>query len=342
MPSVELAANEAQRQQALERQELLDTPADPYLDTLTRLARELFEVKIVAISLIDNDRQWFKSRQGLELAETPRAVSFCSCAILQDSVLLVEDSQRDARFAGTYLAEQNPEIRFYAGQPLLDAEGLAIGTLCLADPEPRRLSDVELRRFRDLAHLAEGYLKLRHSLQQTAQLRDALNREQRRAMLDPLTQLWNRAGLLHFFVQQRELAQRSNLRLGLLFGDLDHFKQVNDRHGHAGGDQVLRESAQRMAAAVRPQDLVARNGGEEFVVLALVHDAQELMQIAERLRLAIADRPMALEHGPLQQTISLGCALLAPTETAEAALKRADAALYRAKHAGRNRCELAD
>lgn len=84
MLSAELPHNEVQRQQALERQDLLDSPADPYLDTLTRIARELFAVKTVLISLIDNDRQWFMSRQGLELAETPRCISFCAHAILQD------------------------------------------------------------------------------------------------------------------------------------------------------------------------------------------------------------------------------------------------------------------
>ncbi len=91
MLSAPLPANETERQQALESLDVLDTPADPYLDALTRLARDLFGVKTALISLIDNERQWFKSRQGLEVAETPRAVSFCAHAILQDTPLVVED-----------------------------------------------------------------------------------------------------------------------------------------------------------------------------------------------------------------------------------------------------------
>ena len=88
----------------------------------------------------------------------------------------------------------------------------------------------------------EGYLKLRNDSEQTAQLRAALSREQRRAMLDPLTQVWNRAGLNHFLPQHQQQADDLGLQLGVLFCDLDYFKQVNDNHGHAAGDQVLWES----------------------------------------------------------------------------------------------------
>jgi diguanylate cyclase (GGDEF)-like protein len=342
MLSVPLPVNETQRQQALDSLELLDTPADPYLDALTRLAHDLFGVRTALITLVDRDRQWFKSRQGLDVAETPRSLSFCSHAVLQDEPLFIDDSHVDVRFAGTELALRNPGARFYAGWPLHDADGLPLGTLCLADPQARQLSEREKCQLRDLAYLTEGYLHLQHSSRQAEDLRDELSREQRKGMLDPLTQLWNRAGLLHFLPLEQATAERSNLRLGLIYCDLDHFKKVNDQHGHDGGDHVLWESARRMSAAVRPQDVVTRNGGEEFVILTLVHDARELLQIAERVRLTIAERPIELEHAQLQQTASLGCTLLAPGESSGAALKRADQALYRAKHGGRNRSELAD
>lgn len=133
MLNVPLPANEAERQQALDRLELLDTPADPYLDTLTRLAHDLFQVKMALVTLVDRDRQWFKSRQGLDVAETPRSLSYCSHAVLRDEPLIVEDSQVDERFAGTELARGTPDVRFYAGWPLHDATGLPLGTLCLAN-----------------------------------------------------------------------------------------------------------------------------------------------------------------------------------------------------------------
>ncbi len=107
----------------------------------------------------------------------------------------------------------------------------------------------------------------------------ALSREQRKSMLDPLTQLWNRAGLNHFLAKQLLQAEEQGLQLGVLFCDLDHFKPVNDTHGHAAGDQALWETARRISASVRPQDVVTRSGGEEVVVLLLVHDQQELLRM---------------------------------------------------------------
>ncbi|MFN3769761.1 sensor domain-containing diguanylate cyclase [Ectopseudomonas guguanensis] len=341
MLNVPLPANEAERQQALDRLELLDTPADPYLDTLTRLAHDLFQVKMALVTLVDRDRQWFKSRQGLDVAETPRSLSYCSHAVLRDEPLIVEDSQVDERFAGTELARGTPDVRFYAGWPLHDATGLPLGTLCLADPKPRQFGHQDRFKLRDLAYLTENYLHLQHCSQQADALRDALSREQRKGMLDALTQVWNRAGLLHFLPLERAAAERNQLRVGLIYCDLDHFKQVNDQHGHDGGDHVLWESARRMSGAVRPQDVVTRNGGEEFVIITQVHDGRELLQVAERIRLAIASQPMTLENGEVPQTASLGCALLAPDESPVEGLKRADQALYRAKRGGRNRTELA-
>ena len=341
MLNVPVPLNEEERQQALDRMDLLDTPADPYLDTLTRLARDVFKVKIALVTLVDRDRQWFKSRQGLDAAETPRSHSYCSHAVLQDAPLIVEDSQLDTRFAGTELAHNTPDVRFYAGWPLHDADGLPLGTLCLADPQPRQFDDQDRCKLSDLAYLTEHYLHLQHSSQQARDLRDALSREQRKGMLDPLTQLWNRAGLLHFLPLEQAAAECSDLYLGLLYCDLDHFKQVNDKYGHDGGDHVLWECARRMCGALRPADIVTRNGGEEFVVLARVQDETELLHIAERIRQAIAGQPVQLEQGELQQTISLGCTLLSYSENSQGALRRADQALYRAKHGGRNRTELA-
>jgi diguanylate cyclase (GGDEF)-like protein len=335
-----MPCDEVLRQQILDDQELLDTPADPYLDTLVRVVREVFGVRAVIISLIDHDRQWFKSRIGLEITETPRTISFCAHAILGTRPLVVEDSYNDLRFHDNPVVLNNPHIRFYAGQPLFSQEGQPLGTLCMIDPTPRQLTDKQLRLFIDMAVLVEGYLKLRHISAQTEQLRAALSREQRKTMLDPLTQLWNRAGLNHFLPKQQEQADDLGLQLGVLFCDLDYFKKVNDSHGHAAGDQVLWETARRISSAVRPQDVVTRSGGEEFVVLLQVHDQHELLQIAERIRSAMSKQPMDIDNQPLSLTISIGAALRTPQEDPNSTLKRADKALYQAKGNGRNRVEF--
>lgn len=341
MLSPELPRDETLRQQILDDNELLDTPADPYLDTLVRVVRQVFAVKTVLISLIDHDRQWFKTRLGLEIAETPRTISFCAHAILGTRPFIVEDTHQDLRFHDNPVVTHNPQIRFYAGQPLFSQEGQPLGTLCLIDPKPGHLSEQQVRLFIDMATLVEGYLKLRHISEQTAQLRAALSREQRKTMLDPLTQLWNRAGLNHFLPKQQQQADDLGLQLGVLFCDLDYFKKVNDSYGHAAGDQVLWETARRISAAVRPQDVVTRSGGEEFVVLLQVHDKHELLQIAERIRSALHKEPIAVDELQLNLTISIGAALCAPQEAPTAAMNRADQALYQAKGNGRNRVELA-
>lgn len=329
--------DESQRQQALDNLDVLDTPAEIHLDTLVRLTRELFEVESVLISLVDHDRQWFKARIGLDAAETPRDISFCGHAVAARNPLIVEDALKDPRFADNPLVIGAPFIRFYAGQPLYSSDNQPIGTLCMLHAEPRKLSQLERFRLRDLATLAEGYLQLRSVSQQAHKLRQAVNREQRKALIDPLTQLWNRTALNQFFPRELTTAQSAGLTLGLIYGDLDHFKLINDQFGHAGGDQVLWESSRRMSAALRPDDLLVRLGGEEFVALVSVHDAKELGHIAERMRKAIGDAPMEVAKQTKLMTISLGTALLLAGESQSELLDRADRALYLAKNQGRNR-----
>ncbi|MBB4865006.1 diguanylate cyclase (GGDEF)-like protein [Pseudomonas nitritireducens] len=332
-----IPADEAQRQQALNDMNLLDTPAEHYLDTLVRLTQDLVQVESVLISLIDQDRQWFKARVGLEATETPRNLSFCGHAILSPDTLLIADARLDPRFADNPLVTGPPYIRFYAGHPLHSGDGRAIGTLCMLDPTPRQMSEAQQANFRDMATLAEGYLQLRTLIQSNRDLRVEMDREQRKALLDPLTQLWNRGALALFQERQCQAARESQAELGVIYADLDHFKTVNDRFGHAAGDQVLCECARRLRAALRPDDLLVRQGGEEFVALLRVKDGNELQRVAERVRQLIGNEPMKLTSGPLPMSLSVGCTLLAGEEPIDQALERADAALYSAKQAGRDR-----
>ena len=336
MQPAPITADEAQRQRALDDMELLDTPAELYLDTLVHLTRELFEVESVLISLVDRDRQWFKARIGLDGDSAPRDTSFCGHAVAARQPLVVENALSDPRFADNPVVTGPPFIRFYAGQPLF-SQDQAIGTLCLLHPQPRSLSQQERSRLRDLAILVEGYLQLRSMGYETRRLRQAVDREQRKALIDPLTQLWNRAALNQFFEREMAHAQDAGLRLGAIYIDLDHFKKVNDQFGHGGGDQVLWQSARRMGTALRPDDLLIRLGGEEFVALLAVHDAAELRQVAERIRHAICDEPMNIGNQLHPMTTSLGTALALPGESQADLLERADTALYQAKSQGRNR-----
>ena len=146
--------DEAERLQALHRSGLLDSPAEERFDRLTRLACALFDVPFALVSLVDAQRQWFKSRQGSLPVETPRSVSFCGHAILADPVMVVRDARADPRFADNPLVTGVPHIRFYAGAPLR-YEGQRIGTLCVLDAEPREFDAEQQARLCDLASLVE-------------------------------------------------------------------------------------------------------------------------------------------------------------------------------------------
>ena len=152
--------NENERQCALDATGLLNGGSEARFDRLTRLARQLFSVPIALVSLIDHERQWFKSRQGLDAEETPRNLSFCGHAILSSSPLIVENAPEDPRFADNPLVTEEPKIRFYAGAPLHTTDGYRIGTLCLIDKQPRHFSTEQIGMLVDLAATAEELIQV--------------------------------------------------------------------------------------------------------------------------------------------------------------------------------------
>jgi len=150
---VPIPQDEAKRLEALRSLEMLDTPPEERFDRVTRLASRLFKVPIALVSLIDGNRQWFKSAQGLTVSETPRAISFCGHAICGDEIFLIPDAQRDARFKDNPWVRGEPKIRFYAGYPLDGPGGYKLGTLCIIDRRPRKLKREDHQILKDLAAL---------------------------------------------------------------------------------------------------------------------------------------------------------------------------------------------
>ncbi len=467
--------DEERRLATLGRYGVLDTPPEQAFDDLTRLAAQVLGTPIALVSLIDRDRQWFKSRVGVEVCSTPRDQAFCDHAIRHHDIMVVEDARLDARFASNPLVTGELGIRFYAGAPLIAEDGSALGTLCIIDRQPRRLNAAQrdtlallarqvmaqLTLLRQSLHLESLLSELQGRTQLLSQLsnrvpgviyqyqrfpdgsscfpyasermwdmfevhpedtlRDAAGviarvhpqdleaflasiesshsgllpwrhefrvvlpqqgtkwrfgdavperladgsvlwhgfitditerrlhqeRTHRLAYYDPLTGLPNRRLLIDRL--ERELAHlRRCGRLGaLLFIDLDNFKQINDARGHAVGDDLLRQVAQRLTNVLRQDDTVARLGGDEFVVQVGNLDpdvevaARQARLIAEKVR-SVMEARYEVAGFPYSSTGSIGLTLFprGDATTVDDLLREADTAMYRAKAGGRNRIEF--
>lgn len=160
---------EATRLEVLRQYRILDTPSESSYDDITALAAYICDVPIALISLVDCDRQWFKSKVGLEVNETSRDVSFCAHAILERETMVVHDALRDERFVDNHLVTCAPGIRFYAGVPLVTPSGQAIGTLCVIDRQPRELSETQQRTLEALARQVVTQIELRRISSQLAE-----------------------------------------------------------------------------------------------------------------------------------------------------------------------------
>jgi GAF domain-containing protein len=156
--------NEAGRIAALEKYAILDTDAEQSFDDLTLLASFICKTPMALISLVDEDRQWFKSRVGINASETSRDIAFCSTAILQSDIFVVPDALKDDRFRDNPLVVSDPHIRFYAGAPLINEDGYALGTLCVVDRAPRELASDQREALKALSRLVLAQLEFRRNL----------------------------------------------------------------------------------------------------------------------------------------------------------------------------------
>jgi diguanylate cyclase (GGDEF)-like protein len=312
---------EAQRLRALSRYDILDTPREDAFERITRLVSALFDVPIAAVTLVDEDRQWFKSMRGLGISQTPRSDSFCAHTMLDNAPLVVNDAATDPRFANNRLVTGEPHIRFYAGVALCSADGSPLGALCAIDTRPREIDPTKLGALRDLAHLTMEQLELRLM-----------------AMVDGLTGAVRRTPFLAAAERELALAIRQGSPISCLMIDADNFKTINDKWGHSIGDAVLVEVARAIRKKLRRSDSLGRVGGEEFCALLPGTELDGALLVAERMRSCVAGLALEEMPGRTSVTVSIGAAQLSASDISfKDLLARADAALYEAKHNGRNR-----
>ena len=167
-----VSTNEAARVAALDRYAILDTEPEQSFDDLVILAAHVCKTPMASLTLVDDHRQWFKSIVGVQVRETPREISFCAHAIEQSGLFIIPDTLQDPRFKDNPLVTGEPHARFYAGAPLVNDDGFALGTLCVVDRQPRQLEEEQKMALTSLSHLAMRQIELRVNLQM---LKDALN-----------------------------------------------------------------------------------------------------------------------------------------------------------------------
>ena len=265
--------NEQTRLSALRSLNVLDTPTEERFERLARLAKHMFDVPIALVSLVDENRQWFKSHIGLDISETPRDISFCGHAILDNDIFIIPDTIKDERSSDNPLVLNKPYIRFYAGCPLRYLDGSILGTLCIIDTKPRNLNAEDIDALKDLTELAEQELMA-----------------VKLATQDELTKLANRRGFIKLAQHGLDICARHNIFTSIVVFDLNKFKSINDRFGHAEGNTVLIAFADNMINTFRTSDVIGRLGGDEFAVLLTDTSLEDAKKTIERFRVSIDHR----------------------------------------------------
>ncbi|QUT18104.1 sensor domain-containing diguanylate cyclase [Rahnella inusitata] len=245
---------------------ILDTQAEERFDRLTRIASKLFDVPIALVSLVDKDRQWFKSNHGLNIKSTPRTESFCSVAVAEDKLLIVPDTLLDPRFEYNSLVTGEPGIRFYAGCPVKLPDGEIGGTICIIDTEPRTLSEDERSLLKDLAEVVEDEFRIINL-----------------AATDSLTGICNRRSFMMFAEETLRKAKKRNRKFSMIIIDLDDFKPINDTWGHNEGNAALVTFASILEGLTDDNSLVARLGGDEFGVISPDYTSSDTAKFINQL-----------------------------------------------------------
>lgn len=342
---------EAARLAALTAYGILDTMPEKSYDDLVAIAAAICDAPMGSVALIDSERKWFKSQHGFSLSQIGRHQAFGAHTIQRPhEILVVPDALADARFLTNPLVTGEHKVRFYAGAPLVGSGGAAVGTICVMDRTPRDLAPFQRealaglsRQVVNLLELGMAHRKLStHLSEREWYERQLLGHQQEliaeNAQLteatrtDVLTGLLNRRAFRSIMKEEIATATLHCTPLAMAIVDIDHFKVINDRHGHPTGDKTLIAVAHALKAQCGDHNTIARIGGEEFAIVFPGADLAQVTLQCERLRQTIETLP----HD-FQLTGSIGIAVLRVGDDLSSLYARSDEALYLAKHGGRNR-----
>lgn len=286
--------DESERQVSVTKLDLTDTPAEERFDRLTRLASKVFNAPFSMLTLLDNDRQWFKSAQGHLLIETPRAESFCKYTVMDDIPLIVEDASTDQRFFDLP-AVFDMGIKFYAGVPVFAPDRKKIGTFCILDFESRQADPDTISYLEDLAKCAESELRLLSFIAAERELLSEMDELRRKASIDPVTRTWNSEAIRALLTKIREENPGSGSSgLALLCLRLKNLSDVNESFGPEFGDSLLREVASRIRSVMPEGACLGRLRASDFLIILPQLRASESEKVGQRFVKRVADQPFRL------------------------------------------------
>ncbi len=327
MQEPKIPPNDDLRLQAVEDLDILDTPPEDAFDRITRMAARIMEVPMAAVTIVDKNRQWFKSRVGLDVQETPRKHSFCGHAINSESLFIVTNAKEDERFFDNPLVTGGPHISFYIGIPVSDPNGYPIGTLCAISDEVKTPTETQKVLLLDLAKMVESELKMRQE-----------------STTDVLSGLMNR----RLFNDVAQVAWGQSMRqkkpMSLMMIDIDNFKDINDTLGHAVGDQVISKTGEVLRSKMkRASDVVARLGGDEFIAVFPDCDLNHIGKMANSIHAELDDALRSLlsplDHRFDGASVSIGATTMSPEQLSGGLsdmVIEADRLLYESKRKGRD------
>lgn len=276
--TVKLPADETARLNALHSLDILDTPPEERFDRITRLVAEIFEIPVVTITLIDKDRQWFKSRFGLDILEMSRSVAFCSYAILEPEILVVPDATRDPRFSENPLVVSDPKIRFYAGAILKSANGFVLGTLSLIDTKPRDFDATQQQKLISFARIVESELSPNIEVSQSR------SKSQLASNLDQTTGFFifrEFVGRCENYMQRRDRQQNTETFCCLL--EMPNQDNLGHNFGQNTAEKILSKIAQQVHHALKDQFVLFGRLDRKSIAIFVPSYKQSDNQLGERI-----------------------------------------------------------